>query len=63
MPDRPGRFYDIAAPQRDALIVRLRQRGMTYAQIGRRVGMTESGVRRALERIREGGFGQGQPPR
>jgi DNA-directed RNA polymerase specialized sigma24 family protein len=61
--DRPGRFYTLPAPERDRQIVQLRQRGWTYAKIGKRVGMTESGVRRSIERIREGGFGQGQAPR
>ena len=53
------RLYDIPAHERDAMIVQLRRRGMTYAAIARRVGMTESGVRRALARICAGGFGQG----
>jgi hypothetical protein len=57
--DRPGRFYAIPAQQRDAMILELRRRGWTYERIGKRVGMTESGVRRALERIRVGGFGEG----
>jgi len=51
------RLYDIPAHERDAMIVQLRRRGMTYAAIARRV--TESGVRRALARISAGGFGQG----
>jgi hypothetical protein len=58
-PDRPGRFYAIPAQRRDELIVRLRRRGMTYAKIGKHVGMSESGVKRALDRIADGGFGQG----
>jgi IS30 family transposase len=63
MDARKGRFYTLTAPERDRQIVQLRQRGWTYAKIGRAVGMTESGVRRSIERIREGGFGQGQAPR
>jgi DNA-directed RNA polymerase specialized sigma24 family protein len=55
----PDRIYAIPAPQRDLLIMRLRRRGWTYERIGERVGMSESGVRRALERIRAGGFGEG----
>lgn len=57
--DRPGRRYAIPAPRRDQLIMQLRRRGWTYERIGKRVGMTESGVRRALERIAAGGFGEG----
>jgi hypothetical protein len=41
------------------MILRLRRAGWTYERIGARVGMSESGVRRALERIRDGGFGEG----
>jgi hypothetical protein len=55
----PDRIYAIPAHQRDALIMQLRKRGWTHKNIGKRVGMTESGVRRALERIRAGGFGEG----
>ena len=57
--DRRGRFYAIPAAQRDLWIVKLRRAGWTHARIGKRVGMSESGVRRALERIRDGGFGEG----
>ena len=46
-------------PDRDRLIVQLRRRGWTNARIGKRVGMSESGVRRALERIAMGLFGEG----
>jgi hypothetical protein len=59
MTDQPGRFYSIPAPERDRMIVDLRRRGWTNARIGKAVGMSESGVRRALERIRMGGFGHG----
>jgi hypothetical protein len=57
--DQRGRYYDIPAPERDRMILQLRRRGWTHARIGKVVGMSESGVRRALERIRMGGFGQG----
>jgi DNA-directed RNA polymerase specialized sigma24 family protein len=53
------RYYDIPPHVRDERILKLRRLGWTYAKIGRAVGMDESGVRRALERIRERGFGQG----
>jgi DNA-directed RNA polymerase specialized sigma24 family protein len=53
------RIYAIPAPERDRLILQLHRRGWTYERIGQRVGMSESGVRRALERIRLGGFGEG----
>ena len=59
MSDMPGRWYSIPAQERDRLILQMRRRGFTYAQIGQRVGMSESGVRRALQRIREGRFGEG----
>jgi len=55
----PDRIYTIPAPERDRLIVVLRRRGLTNKAIGARVGMSESGVRRALQRIRDGGFGEG----
>ncbi len=57
--DRPGRFYAIPAVERDRMIIQMRRAGFTYAQIGKRVGMSESGVRRALQRIRDGRFGEG----
>lgn len=44
----------ISPATRDMLIVTLRQRGMALKDIGARVGMSESGVCRALERIRSG---------
>ena len=59
MADKPGRWYAIPPPERDAMIVQLRRAGWSNARIGARVGMSESGVRRALQRIREGGFGEG----
>jgi DNA-binding NarL/FixJ family response regulator len=63
MEARKGRFYAIPAPERDRLIVELRNKGWTNARIGKRVGMTESGVRSSIARIRDGGFGNGQAPR
>jgi hypothetical protein len=59
MSDQPGRWYALPPIRRDEMIVKLRRAGWTHARIGRRVGMSESGVRRALERIRGGGFGEG----
>jgi hypothetical protein len=59
MDGRTGRFYAIPAPVRDRMIIDLRRRGWTYKRIGRHVGMSESGVKRALDRIRMGGFGEG----
>lgn len=60
MSHMPGRWYSIPAVERDRLIIQLRRRGWIYARIGKAVGMDESGVRRALQRIRTGGFGEGQ---
>ena len=37
--------------QRDKLIVQLRRRGLTLAEIGKRVGLTPSGTKRALDRL------------
>jgi DNA-directed RNA polymerase specialized sigma subunit len=59
MTDRPGRFYAIPAPERDRMILQLRRAGWTLKRIGRRVGMSESGVKRSLDRIAMGGFGEG----
>ena len=59
MPDMPGRWYTIPAHERDRMILQLRRAGWTHKRIGQRVGMTESGVKRALDRIRDGGFGEG----
>src|ERR1700733_1697018 len=58
MGDKPGRYYGINATDRDRMIVQLRRAGWTYKRIGKRVGMSESGVLRAVQRIRDGGFGQ-----
>ena len=59
MDEQRGRYYELSAPERDRRIAFLRGRGWTYKKIGRAVGMSESGVRRAGDRIRDGGFGQG----
>ena len=40
--------------ERDELIVTLRRRGRTQAQIARRLGMTQQGVAKAHSRIAEG---------
>lgn len=63
MDDRPGRFYSIPAQERDRMIIKLRRQGWTLKRIGRRVGMSESGVKRSIDRIRAGGFGEGMAPR
>jgi lambda repressor-like predicted transcriptional regulator len=49
------------APERDRVIWELRRRGWPLKKIGRKVGMSESGVKRALDRIADGGFGMGMP--
>jgi hypothetical protein len=60
MPRQP--YWDeihLTAPQRDALIVRLRREGYSLRAIARRVGMSSAiSVSRALQRISEG-----RPPR
>ena len=57
--EQRGRWYALGPRERDQLIVQLRRAGWTYKRIGRRVGMSESGVARAGQRIREGRFGTG----
>jgi DNA-binding Lrp family transcriptional regulator len=59
MSERRGRFYEIPALERDRRIVEYKRAGWPNTRIARAVGMSESGVRRALERIRGGGFGEG----
>jgi IS30 family transposase len=60
MPHAP--YWDeihLTAPQRDELIVRMRQQGYSLRAIARRVGMKSAiSVSRALQRISEG-----RPPR
>jgi transposase len=46
---------------RDRMIIKLRQRGLSYRAIGKRVGMDASGVYRAWQRLQAGG--QGTRPR
>ena len=41
--------------ERDELIVMLRRRGRTQAQIARRLGMTQQGVAKALSRLPKAG--------
>jgi hypothetical protein len=48
------RLYSLSAADRDRLIVALRKRGWSLARIAARVGMSRSGVGRALERIERG---------
>ena len=59
MDDRRGRYYAIPPQERDRMIVQMHRQGWTYKRIGRQVGMSESGVARAVQRIRMGGFGEG----
>lgn len=51
------RHYSMSAEQRDAEIVRLRRKGVPMHKIARHVGMSASGVCRALERIAQGRSG------
>jgi lambda repressor-like predicted transcriptional regulator len=48
------RFYALSAGERDRLIMTLRKKGWSLAQIGRRVGMSRQGVAFALQRIERG---------
>jgi hypothetical protein len=61
MDPRPGRFYALPPQERDKFIVQLRNMGWTYKRIGKhpQIGMSESGVKRSIDRILAGGFGQG----
>jgi hypothetical protein len=59
MSGRTGRYYPMPPQVRDETILALYRRGWTYERIGCAVGMSKSGVQRALVRIREGGFGEG----
>jgi SOS response regulatory protein OraA/RecX len=49
------------AAERDKLILALRRKGYTYAQIGKALGMSKTGVRYALIRISAGR--EGRAPR
>jgi hypothetical protein len=43
--------------QRDELIIKLRQKGLSYRRIGRAVGMSPSSVHAAWRRLAAGGPG------
>ena len=63
MSERKGRFYALTADERDRQICDLKNKGWNNVRIAKRIGLTEGGVRAAIIRIREGGYGQGQAPR
>jgi SOS response regulatory protein OraA/RecX len=44
----------MSAAEKDKLILALRRKGYTYAQIGKSVGMSKNGVRYALIRAAQG---------
>lgn len=48
----------MSASQRDALITRLWNEGVSAAVIGKQLGMTRRGVELAVQRIREGRTGR-----
>jgi lambda repressor-like predicted transcriptional regulator len=48
------RLYDLPTEERDRIIADLRAKGWTLQQIGHRVGMSRSGVSRALDRLENG---------
>ena len=48
------RRYALTAGERDRRILELRKRGCSLAVIGKQVGMSRSGVLRAIERIERG---------
>jgi hypothetical protein len=57
--DRPRRWTGagvpyMSAPERDERIVELRRRGLSYARIGKAVGLSANGVMHSLRRIAEG---------
>jgi hypothetical protein len=54
-------MVEMNAGTRDRKIIELRSRGYTYAQIGKAVGLSKTGVRAALIRIAQGK--EGRPPR
>jgi DNA-binding MarR family transcriptional regulator len=55
-------FYDgLTSPQLDAEIIRLTRAGLSQSQVGRRLGLTQQGVSKALKRIKAGR--QGRDPR
>jgi hypothetical protein len=52
MPERG--YYRLGAAERDARILELRKRGMSYRDIGKAVGMSANGVMHSLRRMAEG---------
>jgi transcriptional regulator len=59
---QPASVPQMNAATRDALCVMLRKRGLTYAEIGRRVGMSDTGVSRAISRAASGRPGRVREP-
>jgi hypothetical protein len=51
-------YDDMVAPERDALIIRLRCKGWSQAQDARRLALLQQGVSGALQRFAEGRFGR-----
>jgi len=51
-------YADMVAPERDALIIRLRCKGWSQAQDARRLALLQQGVSGALQRIPEGRLGR-----
>jgi DNA-binding CsgD family transcriptional regulator len=47
-----------SAAEKDRLILELRRKGYTYAQIGKALGMSKTGVRYALVRMQQGRSGR-----
>jgi transposase-like protein len=47
-----------SAAEKDRLILDLRRKGYTYAQIGKALGMSKTGVRYALIRMQQGRTGR-----
>jgi transposase len=50
----PDRYYKLNARDRDKRIMELRLRGMSYRDIGKRVGMSANGVMHSLRRMQTG---------
>jgi DNA-binding Lrp family transcriptional regulator len=48
------RYYRLNSDDRDKKILLLRQRGMSYRDIGKQVGMSANGVMHSLRRMQEG---------
>jgi DNA-binding CsgD family transcriptional regulator len=52
-------YYDgLTAMQKDELIVKLRRQGLSQAKIGKRLGLTQQGISKAIRRISEGRLGR-----